>query len=547
MEVALIIIAVILFTCVFLNNLSERVGVPVLLMFILFGILVGTSAPEAINDYGELIGDICSISLVFVMFYGGFGTRWSSVRPVIGESALLASAGVVVTAASVALFCHYALGWQWAESLLMGSVISSTDAASVFSILRTKSLGLKRNTSPILEVESGSNDPCSYMLTAICLSLLGGEFSAGGILLMLLMQIAFGIIFGLVIAKIAQLILKGRSLNNQGVKMLFIFAVALTSYALPTLFGGNGYLSTYIVGIILGNTEFSERRPLVSFFDGITSLMEILIFFLLGFMSVPERLAEAFIPALIIFFFLTLVARPFAVFSVLLPFRKYPLNQMSLISFVGLRGAASIVFAIMTLNNALNLSNDIFSIVFVIVLLSISLQGSLIPFASRRLKMVELSGGDDSTFSTLQETEEISFGRIRIDAFSPWADCRISQLNIPQELLIVSIFRDGESIVPNGNTLLRRDDELIIGIRGYENSTNAIIKSRIIRPGSRWVGSTIREFAAEKSYLVIMIKRNGESIIPNGNTVICGNDQLEYIIRNNTGDYELVIIFISIY
>ena len=538
MEVALIIIAVILFTCVFLNNLSERVGVPVLLMFILFGILVGTSAPEAINDYGELIGDICSISLVFVMFYGGFGTRWSFVRPVIGESALLASAGVVVTAASVALFCHYALGWQWAESLLMGSVISSTDAASVFSILRTKSLGLKRNTSPILEVESGSNDPCSYMLTAICLSLLGGEFSAGGILLMLLMQIAFGIIFGLVIAKIAQLILKGRSLNNQGVKMLFIFAVALTSYALPTLFGGNGYLSTYIVGIILGNTEFSERRPLVSFFDGITSLMEILIFFLLGFMSVPERLAEAFIPALIIFFFLTLVARPFAVFSVLLPFRKYPLNQMSLISFVGLRGAASIVFAIMTLNNALNLSNDIFSIVFVIVLLSISLQGSLIPFASRRLKMVELSGGDDSTFSTLQETEEISFGRIRIDAFSPWADCRISQLNIPQELLIVSIFRDGESIVPNGNTLLRRDDELIIGIRGYENSTNAIIKSRIIRPGSRWVGSTIREFAAEKSYLVIMIKRNGESIIPNGNTVICGNDQLEYIIRNNTGDYE---------
>ena len=538
MEVALIIIAVILFTCVFLNNLSERVGVPVLLMFILFGILVGTSAPEAINDYGELIGDICSISLVFVMFYGGFGTRWSSVRPVIGESALLASAGVVVTAASVALFCHYALGWQWAESLLMGSVISSTDAASVFSILRTKSLGLKRNTSPILEVESGSNDPCSYMLTAICLSLLGGEFSAGGILLMLLMQIAFGIIFGLVIAKIAQLILKGRSLNNQGVKMLFIFAVALTSYALPTLFGGNGYLSTYIVGIILGNTEFSERRPLVSFFDGITSLMEILIFFLLGFMSVPERLAEAFITALIIFFFLTLVARPFAVFSVLLPFRKYPLNQMSLISFVGLRGAASIVFAIMTLNNALNLSNDIFSIVFVIVLLSISLQGSLIPFASRRLKMVELSGGDDSTFSTLQETEEISFGRIRIDAFSPWADCRISQLNIPQELLIVSIFRDGEPIVPNGNTLLKRDDELIIGIRGYENNTNAIIKSRIIRPGSRWVGSTIREFAAEKSYLVIMIKRNGESIIPNGNTVICGNDQLEYIIRNNTGDYE---------
>lgn len=538
MEVALIIIAVILFTCVFLNNISERVGVPVLLMFILFGILVGTSAPEAINDYGELIGDICSISLVFVMFYGGFGTRWSSVRAVIGESALLASAGVVVTAASVALFCHYALGWQWAESLLMGSVISSTDAASVFSILRTKSLGLKRNTSPILEVESGSNDPCSYMLTAICLSLLGGELSAGGILLMLLMQIAFGIIFGLVIAKIAQLILKGRSLNNQGVKMLFIFAVALTSYALPTLFGGNGYLSTYIVGIILGNTEFSERRPLVSFFDGITSLMEILIFFLLGFMSVPERLAEAFIPALIIFFFLTLVARPFAVFSVLLPFRKYPLNQMSLISFVGLRGAASIVFAIMTLNNALNLSNDIFSIVFVIVLLSISLQGSLIPFASRRLKMVELSGGDDSTFSNLQETEEISFGRIRIDAFSPWADCRISQLNIPQELLIVSIFRDGESIVPNGNTLLRRDDELIIGIRGYENSTNAIIKSRIIRPGSRWVGSTIREFAAEKSYLVIMIKRNGESIIPNGNTVICGNDQLEYIIRNNTGDYE---------
>lgn len=531
MEAVLIIIAIIIFTCVFLNNISEKVGVPVLLMFILFGALVGLSDPEAINNYGWAIGDICSMALVFVMFYGGFGTRWSSARPVVKEAALLASAGVIITAAAVGLFCHFLLGWKWIESMLMGSVICSTDAASVFSILRTKRLGLKRNTSPLLEVESGSNDPCSYMLTAIFLSLMKGDITGGGVVWMIISQILFGLIFGVIIAKIAAFVLKKRFFPNQGMKMLFIFAVALASYAIPASFGGNGYLSTYIVGIILGNIEFSDRKPLVSFFDGLTSLVEIVIFFLLGFMSVPERLLESFWPALIIFGFLTLVARPFAVFSTLLPFRKYPLNQMSLISFVGLRGAASIVFAIMTLTEGVTLVNDIFSIVFVIVLLSISLQGSLIPMASKKMKMVDSGNNEQSTFSNLSETEEISFGKVSIDSFSPWAERNIRELNLPKDLLLVNIKREGELIIPDGNTIILPGDEVILGIREYENSTSAVIRAKTISISSRWVGKSIRQYAQENTDLVILIKRNHQTIIPNGETIICGNDVLEYIKR----------------
>ena len=352
MALYLLIFSAIVVICIFFNKFSGKFGIPVLLLFLLLGLLCGSQYDGFASNWGWVVGDISTLALVFIMFYGGFGTRWKSAKPIALEAGMLSTLGVALTAAFVGLFCHFALGWAWLESFLMGAVISSTDAATVFSILRSRKLGLKNRTAPLLEMERGSNDPMSYMLTTVMLSLFSGGVTAGGVVWQIFSQITFGVAGGLLLASGAVFLLKRISFQNNGFDMLLFIAIALVSYALPDLLGGNGYLSAYIVGIVLGNTEFPERRPLVSFFDAITSLMQIVIFFLLGMLAIPLNLLHSLLPAMIIFVFLTLVARPLAVCGVLAPFNKYPFRQLGLLSFVGLRGAASIVFAINILTSA---------------------------------------------------------------------------------------------------------------------------------------------------------------------------------------------------
>ena len=352
MALYLLIFSAIVVICIFFNKFSGKFGIPVLLLFLMLGLLCGSQYDRFASNWAWVVGDISTLALVFIMFYGGFGTRWKSAKPIALEAGMLSTLGVALTASFVGLFCHFALGWSWLESFLMGAVISSTDAATVFSILRSRKLGLKNRTAPLLEMESGSNDPMSYMLTTVMLSLFSGGVTAGGVVWQIFSQITFGVAGGLLLASGAVFLLKRISFQNNGFDMLLFIAIALVSYALPDLIGGNGYLSAYIVGIVLGNTEFPERRPLVSFFDAITSLMQIVIFFLLGMLAIPLNLLHSLLPAMIIFVFLTLVARPLAVCGVLAPFNKYPFRQLGLLSFVGLCGAASIVFAINILTSA---------------------------------------------------------------------------------------------------------------------------------------------------------------------------------------------------
>lgn len=273
MALYLLIFSAIVVICIFFNKFSGKFGIPVLLLFLMLGLLCGSQYDGFASKWSWVVGDISTIALVFIMFYGGFGTRWKSAKPIALEAGLLSTVGVELTAAFVGLFCHFALGWAWLESFLMGAVISSTDAATVFSILRSRKLGLKNKTAPMLEVESGSNDPMSYMLTAVMLSLFSGGITAGGVVWQIFSQITFGVAGGLAISAAAVFLLKRISFQNNGFDMLLFIAIALVSYALPDLIGGNGYLSAYIVGIVLGNTDFPERKPLVSFFDAITSLM----------------------------------------------------------------------------------------------------------------------------------------------------------------------------------------------------------------------------------------------------------------------------------
>lgn len=330
----LLLIVVVIVTCIWLNNVSSRIGVPTLLAFIVLGMICGNvgAIPLYLDDHA-FAKELCTVALIFIMFYGGFGTRWEAVRPVAKESVLLASVGVIVTAGLTGLFCRLALHWDWAESFLLGAVVSSTDAASVFSILRAKKLGLKNNTAPILEMESGSNDPCAYMLTALMISLVNGNASGASLAKMIFAQIVFGAALGWGIAKLAVWMLRRMNFLTDGFDTLFVFAAAIASYAIPDLVGGNGYLSAYIVGMMLGNEDFRGKKSLVGFFDGLTSLTQVLIFFVLGLLARPEQLHRAILPALAVSAFLLLLARPAAIFSLLVPFGKYPKESRLLFRF----------------------------------------------------------------------------------------------------------------------------------------------------------------------------------------------------------------------
>ena len=520
----LIVIAVIIFICVFLNKVSSRVGVPVLLFFIFLGMLFGHFEQFNAGTTAN-VETMCSIALIFIMFYGGFGTRWKSAKPVALEAGLLATVGVFITAAALGFFCHFALRWSWAESFLMGSVISSTDAATVFSILRSHKMGLKNNTAPMLEIESGSNDPCSYMLTVVMLAVLNGTASGGMVVGMIFKQLVFGAACGLLISQGAVCILKRNRLPD-GFNSLLILAFAILGYALPCLIGGNGYLSTYIVGIVLGNNEFHGRKALIGFFDGVTSLMQILLFFILGLMAAKMPLLESVVPAIAVFVFLTLIARPLAVTSILAPFKKYPRKQLGLISFVGLRGVASIVFAIMTINAGAVLDHDIFSVVFVIVLISISLQGSLIPWAAKAFDMTDMNEDIMRTFSDFSDSTEVSFGRIEIREDCPWNGKLIKDLGMPKEMLITMIIRGKQRIVPKGHTMLLSGDKVIFCSKTYQNETEASLKEHQLSKNSEWIGKRIKDHPDHTKSLIVMIKRGEEGIIPDGDTVLCSGDVL---------------------
>ncbi|MBP5539193.1 MAG: potassium/proton antiporter [Bacteroidales bacterium] len=520
----LILIVIVILTCIWLNDISSRIGVPTLLAFIVLGIIFGNvgAIPVYLDDH-SFAKDLCTVALIFIMFYGGFGTRWEAVKPVVRESVLLASVGVIVTAGLTGLFCHFALRWGWAESFLLGAVISSTDAASVFSILRAKKLGLKNNTAPMLEMESGSNDPCAYMLTAIMISILNGTATGGSLAWIVFAQIVFGAGLGFGVAKAATWAFHKMRFNTDGFDTLFIFAVAIAAYAIPDLLGGNGYLSAYIVGIILGNEEFKGKKSLVGFFDGLTGLMQVLIFFVLGLLARPAELHKAILPALAISVFLLLVARPAAVMSILTPFRKYPFKQQGLISFVGLRGAASIVFAIMAITGVEVLDTQLFNIVFCIVLISVFLQGSLIPWAARKLDMLDARADVMKTFSDYSENTEMLFSQVKIGPGSAWEGKQVMNLGLPRNMLIALVIRGTERIVARGDTFLLSGDKAIVVTKAFED-TETYLLEKTVKPGEKRAGHPISEFSGEG--LILLIKRGDREIIPSGDTVLEVGDVL---------------------
>lgn len=516
-------IAIIIILCIIAEKFSDFFGMPALIFFMFIGMIFGCDGIFKIRfDDFTLTETICSLALVFIMFYGGFSTKWSAARPVAGRAVSLSTLGVMATAGITTVLCHFILKMSFEESFLVGAVLSSTDAASVFAILRKKKLNLKYGTASILEVESGSNDPVAYMLTIIAISFFGASDSQN-VFLLVILQIVVGIMVGLVVSAVSIKIMTKTNIVSDGLDTIFMIAMVLSCFGLSSILHGNAYLSLYIYGIIIGNSKISNKQTLIPFFDGVTSLSQILVFFLIGLLSYPSQMPKIIPTALVIVAILTFIARPIAVFLLMLPC-KCGLRQCLLVSWAGLRGASSSVFAIMAVASGITMKQDLFHIVFTVTLFSVAIQGGLLPWVANKLQMVDSESDVRKTFTDYQEESSLQLMRMYIPQGHGWAHQKVKAVTMPQGSLAIMIKRDNDTIIPKGDTEIMPNDTVILSVPPYVPSEDEQLEEIVIDRTHKWCGKVIGELGLKEDELIALIIRNEETIIPDGKTRISEGD-----------------------
>jgi len=457
---ALLTAAIILLVCVISSKVLYKFGIPTLIIFLAIGMFMGSDGPGGIYFKNPIIArDLCNIGLLFIIYFGGFGTNWETAKPVAFPATVLATIGVVITAFAIGAFSHFFLGFSWVYGMLLGSIISSTDAAAVFSILRSKKLNLKNNLAPMLEMESGSNDPMAYMLTTIFLGLITGE--THNLFLLLFNQIVIGMLVGFIIGKVAVWLINHINLDIDGLYSITAIAVALLSYSSADILSGNGFLAVYITGLIMGNSRLVHKTSLVRYFDGLSWLMQIFLFFILGLLVFPSVLKDIFLPGVGVALFIIFAARPLMIFIILSIFKRTKEEKL-LVSWVGFRGAASIVFATYPLTKGIMLGEEIFSIVFFVGLLSVLIQGTLLVPIAKKLHLVEDEDTVLKTFTDYSMDIYSELLEVKIPEYSPYAGKAIMDMEIHKEVAFVLIRRNGRLIMPRGTTVIEAGDTIMM-------------------------------------------------------------------------------------
>ena len=517
-----LIIGIILILALFAINFSNKHGVPALLLFIVLGMTFGVFGFE-FEDY-QFADQFATTALMVIMFYGGFGTRWKMAKPVAKEAIILSSLGVVGTALVTGLFCHYVLGFDILEGMLIGSIVGSTDFASVSNILRSKSLNLKYNTASLLELESGSNDPTAYTMTMVFLSvIIGSDMS---IPMLILSQVALGAIMGFTLAFAIGKLLKLLPLGADGLYAVFMASAMLITYSATGLIGGNGFLALYVLGIYLGNMEFKGKKDIVFFFDGLTEIMQIGLFFILGLLSNLSSFISTFPIALAIMLFMTIIARPVVVYGLMFPF-KLKKDQLNIISLAGIRGAAAIAFAIMAVNSQATISVDIYHIVFGICVLSALIQGSLMPVASKKWDMLDPNETVLQTFNYYQNKAEIGFLETRIHPNSSLIGTKVKDLNLTFDFIVAKIERKGKTIVPRGHITLEENDLIVVGGEIHFDESGQDLIEFTIPKGHEWENHYIKDLKLPSDRLIVMVQRkDSDIIVPVGKTLLLEDDKV---------------------
>lgn len=308
-------------------------------------------------------------------------------------------------------------------------------------------------------------------------------------------------------------------------KTILVFATAILAYTIPSMIGGNGYLSVYLCGILLGNSYLPHKRDMVLFFDVLTGVAQMMSFFLLGLLVTPSQLPQVIIPSFVIMIFLTLVGRPVSVAALLAGFRA-SIGQMGLVSWAGLRGVASIVFAIYVVLRQVPLGYNLFNLVFCIVLLSISIQGTLLPWISGKLQMIDENADVRRTFNDYQEEESISFVKFHLFSQHPYVGKCLKEITLPPKLLVVVLIRGKEVLVPNGDTCLQAGDLMIAAAEEFEDRKNMTLREITVDKNHKWKGRSLSRIPMQAGTLIVMIRRGKETVIPTGNTVVYEGDVL---------------------
>jgi len=464
-EIILIGASLLLLISIFASKISDRFGIPALLLFLILGMLAGSDGPGGIYfDDPALAQSIGIIALILILFSGGLDTEWDKIRLVFKEGLILSTLGVLITAVVVGLFINLLLGLPMGTSLLLGAIVSSTDAAAVFSVLRSKGINLKGKIAPLLELESGSNDPMAIFLTIGLIQLIKQpDISPLSLISSFFIQMIIGAIMGYAMSWIILFLINKSKLGYDGLYPVMTLAMVFLVYGATNALGGNGFLSVYLVGIFLSRHNFIHKRSLIRFHDGIAWLMQIAMFLTLGLLVFPTRLTLILIPGLLIAICLMFIARPVSIFLALIPCR-YQWREKLFISWVGLRGAVPIILATYPLLAGIPQSEMIFNVVFFVVLTSVLLQGTTIPHAARWLRVDEPA--IPKRISPLEYTPvdglKSELVELYVELDSEMAGRAIVDLPLPQSFLIILISRGNDYLISKGSSVLEAGDTLLV-------------------------------------------------------------------------------------
>ncbi len=457
--------SILLISSIVASKTSFKLGIPTLILFLAIGMLAGSEGIGKIYFNDPHIAEILGVlALNFILFSGGLDTKWESVKPIIWRGVSLSTLGVLITATVVGVFVYLVTDFTILEGLLLGSIVSATDAAAVFSILRTKNVALKGSLRHILELESGSNDPMAYILTISLTYLVAhGDASIPVLIFQFAKQMVIGGLAGILFGKFMVIIINRIKLDTEGLYPVLIMALIFFTFSSTHIIGGNGFLAVYLSAMILGSSNFLHKKSIIRFYDGQAWLMQIIMFLTMGLLVFPSRIWPVIGIGLLISAVLIFLARPIAVF-ISLSFFKMRIRDKLFISWVGLRGAVPIVFATYPLIAGIGKADMIFNLVFFISASSVLLQGTMLHLVADWLRVTvptkakKITALDHELYDTVQS----EFVEIILPGNSAAVGKAIVKLKLPKPTLIVLIVRDGKYIQPNGSTTLEEGDKLLV-------------------------------------------------------------------------------------
>lgn len=481
-EFFLLVLSLLFFVSIIADKIGNKYGVPALLLFLVVGMLFGTGGTSIVGTAANPIDidhaqAISTIAMCIILFSGGLDTKLSDIKSIMAPGITLATFGVLITCIITGFIVYSLFGWLNAVAsvsismaLLIAATMSSTDSASVFSIMRTHNISLKHNLRPLLELESGANDPMAYVLTTTLISVVLAStqsVEALPIVQNIVIQLVMGTVLGLAFGEGLILLFRHIRLANEALYPIMVLTACIFIFAITYYLNGNTYLAVYVGGLIIGNAKFTRKRQTKAFFNGLSWLSQLLMFLMLGLMVRPADFLhlEVWLPCLIISIVMIFVSRPLAVFLCMLPFKKYLTRDKLMLSWVGLKGAVPIIFAILCKANDVPNADIIFNVVFLCTIVSLLIQGTTLTVVAKKLNLatppdetkqlehfdLDLPDEIQSTAHELEVTDDMLV-----------SGCTLREMQIPPHTLIIMVRREDDFFVPTGASELKTGDQLLV-------------------------------------------------------------------------------------